>query len=675
MCLSVCLSACLSLLLISFFLQGLISGNYSFDVNVYDENGVLLTESIRVTKNRSEIIIIYRTDGMLLANADVTDPNIASEDIDLHILLWTPSAQAWLPPCQDCKPSTSINRISQMATSYLDHFQSPVQIGLFFNYTDQYGIFGMRDTHICTNIQDTSEMSLEILRRRGAYGDIKLAWEIETEAGYDVLGRNTQESITVPQGQRRSSLLVPIPVPTANVGRIKVSLLSSEGLAEIEQPSTTIFVVKENVPGGIIEFSQKHSSSMKIQESSGGLELTVVRRCGLDDSATVQFTTMYKDSGDAAATPSLLETSEYVVQPSAVTFNPGQESAILNVNIKDDDIPEVDETLMLSFTPGDDYTKGPFSSLDIIIPSNDEANGVFTLSHTDVTVQEGVDDYAVVRVLRERGLYGAVEVAWTAVGTTASGIDSQSMSSAALEQLIQDAKAGNLQQNVDFIPESSTVFFAEGQASADLRVYINNDNVRELAETFTITLASASGGGVIRPPTAAEVKIEPKNDNSPVFVGDSRTVIFQEDQLQHADQEISSVAATDPDLGANGQVTYTVGTSQTTCDWLTVKEFTGTLTTTRSVMPWNTDGTCTLSIVASDQGMPKLSTSLELAVHINFSARCRPGSNSTLGSLPCELCPVSEYQNEYGQQQCIACPAGSVTEATGATSLSQCLRK
>lgn len=55
-----------------------------------------------------------------------------------------------------------------------------------------------------------------------------------------------------------------------------------------------------------------------------------------------------------------------------------------------------------------------------------------------------------------------------------------------------------------------------------------------------------------------------------------------------------------------------------------------------------------------------------------ISGICPPGTYSNDGLTPCTPCPNNFYALAYASQSCAACPDDRVTNATGASSESEC---
>ncbi|XP_064304617.1 cadherin EGF LAG seven-pass G-type receptor 2 [Phalacrocorax carbo] len=110
--------------------------------------------------------------------------------------------------------------------------------------------------------------------------------------------------------------------------------------------------------------------------------------------------------------------------------------------------------------------------------------------------------------------------------------------------------------------------------------------------------------------TAVFIKVTDVNDNSPVFGITSTTITILEDLP--AGSNIASVAATDVDEGFNGLVVYTLKGGEGKIDIDT-----SGLILLEKKLDRETQGFYNLTVIASDQGQPVLSTAINLTVIID----------------------------------------------------------
>lgn len=194
--------------------------------------------------------------------------------------------------------------------------------------------------------------------------------------------------------------------------------------------------------------------------------------------------------------PSLLASIYvYVLVPSvlssAVSFLNGEATASIMIAIVADSIPEEDEAFILrldaveltaDINGGRDFNfvgdaslidslpqLGPGTEAVIVIQKNDEANGVVSITQSQVSVQEG--STAMVQLARTGGTFGVITVTFTITPGTALG------------------------SGVDFSPPSSPLIIPPGQSSAVISIPIVDDTVPEFHESFSIMLNSVGGGG------------------------------------------------------------------------------------------------------------------------------------------------------------------------------------
>ncbi len=140
-------------------------------------------------------------------------------------------------------------------------------------------------------------------------------------------------------------------------------------------------------------------------------------------------------------------------------------------------------------------------------------NGTLALSAATYTVGEAAGTVTVT-VNRTNGSTGAVSVGYSLANGTATG----------------GAACG---AGVDFVNTGGTINFANGEMTKTFTVTICNDTVVEGNETFTVTLAGATGGATIGTPATATVTITDDDvttlpaltiNDVRVFEGDSGTV-------------------------------------------------------------------------------------------------------------------------------------------------------
>ncbi len=64
--------------------------------------------------------------------------------------------------------------------------------------------------------------------------------------------------------------------------------------------------------------------------------------------------------------------------------------------------------------------------------------------------------------------------------------------------------------------------------------------------------------------------------------------------------------------------------------------------------------------------------SIKCSILVACVAQCLPGTISSDGLERCRTCPLGEYQHQYAQTQCAACPPGKSTLQRGSSTPDQC---
>ena len=636
---------------IRFPLQGLLSGNYTFKLVLSHLNGTLIDKAVsKANGNFSSPLVLYRVSYMLAANPLVTDPAISHDEIEPVLLVWNPATMTWGNSCMQCgsQPVISVNKTLSMVTALISEINNPLQVALFFSYPRQYGVFSMEQRSTCVQIRGPQTTTrLTIVRKFGAYGDVTVPWVARAQSGFSSLGEIERGTLSFPQGQWQATVEITLPSPTDDYSRLSVSLTSVSGGGLLDQTSgadTSIITVLHNpAPNGVVEFDLQ-DTDVSADENSGRVCLNLHRHCGDKNSTQIQYTVYFVDSDGQTVVGSPLTTSDFSLPPT-ITIQDGSDSGQLCVDIIDDSIPELNETLSITLQSANPALLGFYKTAKVTIRKNDNPHGIVELSKSSASVLEGSDQVAQLEVVRTKGLYGAVMLHWSTGDLTAV-------------------------RGVDFSPRTTTVTLAEGQSKASLEVTIITDSISELQESFSVLLDSIDGGAELGSQRKATVTIQPRNDNRPIFDVLQDTVTIDEATITVPMASLYTAKAADPDLGSNGRISYSIASSN--CSWAAIDSQSGRVSNTVPLMTWNASALCHVEIQAEDQGTPSMSSSLSLLISIDFTNRCHPGTWSTDGKLPCQPCLLNEYQPKFGQRMCSKCPTGTETVNTGSTIPAQC---
>ena len=171
---------------------------------------------------------------------------------------------------------------------------------------------------------------------------------------------------------------------------------------------------------------------------------------------------------------------DYISVPlTALTFNPGQTSKQVTVQVKGDFDREADETLLVNLSGATAATIADGQGVGTIV--NDDTGGTLRFNSAQYLVGEPSGSITVT-VQRTGGLASGVTVNYTT--TNGSAIAGQ-----------------------DYSAVSGTLVFSGGQTSKTFTIPIANDGIPEADEDFNLILSDATGGATLGVPNTATVTI------------------------------------------------------------------------------------------------------------------------------------------------------------------------
>ena len=141
------------------------------------------------------------------------------------------------------------------------------------------------------------------------------------------------------------------------------------------------------------------------------------------------------------------------------------------------------------------------------------------------------------------------------------------------------------------------------------------DRERKDFYELTVIARDGLGGSGLTSKALVRVKILDVNDVAPLFARSSQVVKIREDMPVGA--VVALMDATDPDLGAGGQVRYTLASSYAseTVERFSIDKLTGTVRLARR-LDFEERQLYNLTVRARDRGSPSLSSEAHLAVEV-----------------------------------------------------------
>lgn len=223
-----------------------------------------------------------------------------------------------------------------------------------------------------------------------------------------------------------------------------------------------------NVGAGFVEFS---AASLVVNEANASVTLGARRVGGTNGLVRVRYATQAGTATDA---------SDFVAQTGILEFTPGDASEkAITISLLDDALAESDETFLLSLgAPVGGAIWGGNAATGITVRDNDTTLE-FLGTRFSIRESAGAQD---INVRRLGGTTGVVSVDYaTSDGTSQAGLD--------------------------YLAQSGTLTFANGETNKVITVPVYDDTLSERDETVNLTLSHPTGGALLGTNAAAVITI------------------------------------------------------------------------------------------------------------------------------------------------------------------------
>ncbi|KQM69470.1 hypothetical protein ASE74_05645 [Pedobacter sp. Leaf216] len=310
------------------------------------------------------------------------------------------------------------------------------------------------------------------------------------------------KTITIPAGQTTGTIT--IPVLTDNLVEGTETVVAT--LVATNSALVTVTPTPANKTA-TINIADNTTATVTVVATTNGAEPNTqgLFTFTLSNASTTDTQLTYTVTGTATSG------TDYISIGTTVTIPAGQTTVTVPVLVQDDTFAESTETVILTLAAATNNPAITASTAPATVNISDNDNA--TVAVNNVTVVENAGN-AIFTVT----LTGNVQNAFTVNYTTANGT----------------ALAGT-----DYTATTGSVTFPAGSISGATQTFsipVANDNIAELAETFTVTLNSVSAGSVVTIPVA----------------GATGTATITDDDA--ASVAINSVSA----LESDGNMTFTV---------------------------------------------------------------------------------------------------------------------
>ncbi|XP_068559504.1 adhesion G-protein coupled receptor V1 [Cebidichthys violaceus] len=388
---------------------------------------------------------------------------------------------------------------------------------------DAHGVFQFSPESLSVNGTEPedgrSSVVLQVDRAFGDLSNVTVYWEADPSSEGELLSRFG--NITFGVGQTSENIII-------NVAQDEISELDKSfnvSLVNVThgrlgvQTSATLTVLTNDDPYGVFVFANV-TRSVRLSEADSTVSLTILRQRGLMGQVRVTYGTLNEADPEPYRTPGVgraTEGRDFVPLLDSVVFLANQSEANITLQVLDDEDPERDESVFVKLISvqlieGEQerlISNSPSLGLradivaQVIVEASDDAFGILQLSASAVSVAEHYVG-PIINVTRVGGIFADVSVKFRAVPLTA-------------------------RVSEDYSVASTDVVLLEGESSKSVPIYVINDVVPELEETFLIELINqTTGGALLGELTRAIITILPSDDPFGAFVFQAVPVTIEE---------------------------------------------------------------------------------------------------------------------------------------------------
>ncbi len=311
-------------------------------------------------------------------------------------------------------------------------------------------------------VENGVEAVISVQRRGGTTGDVTVEYQTLSDTALDGLDFTAVSgTLTFLEAETFQSFTVPILDDSIDESTELAALVltnATDGAVLGAVPTANLSIISDESGIG---FS---SSTYTVNEGAAvsSVLITVTRTGATTGTATVGYRT---ENGTATAG------QDYAAQAGLLTFTPGVTSQSFTVAVVDDTIIEGRETFSLSLSNVAGGSALSITTATVTIVDNDFGAGNLTFAATNYSVGE-TSGTVEVTIVRTNGSAGVLTVDYATVNGTALGTN-------------------------DFVTQTGTLTFVEGQTNQTIALTILDDVLVEGDESFTLQLLNPGSGTVV----------------------------------------------------------------------------------------------------------------------------------------------------------------------------------
>ncbi|XP_040275580.1 adhesion G-protein coupled receptor V1 [Bufo bufo] len=318
--------------------------------------------------------------------------------------------------------------------------------------------------------------------------------------------------------------------------------ISGPGEAVLDEQGyeAVLTVEASDEPHGLLNFAPS-SRTVLTQEANKTIQLFINREYGSLGDINVTYTTSVTHAPNETSMLPAEPGLDYIGTSGSLIILDGQTTAAINVTILEDDIPELQEYILVTLVSVDLTVKVVTTSpprLDaegltaqIIIDANDGVQGVIEWQRTSFEVNETQGILTLV-AYRNKGTFGNVSLFFYAQNIGAL-------------------------LGMDYNVSSTILKFADGEKYKFIDVIINDDDIPEGDESFQLILANPSHGLELGKNTTATVTILASDDgHGVIYFNNTEHFFLREPTALYLTESVAVLCIIrDPPQGIFGTVT------------------------------------------------------------------------------------------------------------------------
>ena len=320
--------------------------------------------------------------------------------------------------------------------------------------------------------ENGAQATITVQRRGGTTGDVTVDYQTLADSatpGSDYT--TTAGTLTFLEAETIQTFVVPIiddvvGEDTEYLGLMLTNATSGASIGAV--PNAYLAIISDDSGVGFSSANYAFNEGV----AGGSATITVTRTGATNGTVVVGYR-----SANGTATAG----QDYIAQSGLLTFDPGTVVQTFNVAINDDSLIEASEIFSLTLSNSSGNAALAITSTTVTIVDNDFRAGNLTFSAAFYSVAESGGTVGV-NVVRTNGSTGVLSVDYRTVAGTATGDN-------------------------DYLAQTGTLIFTEGQTNQTITIAIQDDASVEGDESFFVQLYNAGNGTVVSGLTNVQVTI------------------------------------------------------------------------------------------------------------------------------------------------------------------------